>query len=240
MEWRGEGFVLKVAGHGETSALVEVMTREHGRHAGIVRGGVSRRARPHLQPGNRLDLTWRARLAEHLGSFTFEPVASSAAMSSRLALAGVNAITALLSLTLPERDAHPALYDQSLGLLALLGEAEMFPLAYLRWEGALLSEMGFGLDLSVCAVTGSREDLAYVSPRSGRAVSRQGAGDWAPKLLALPPILLGRGAAGPVEILAGLAITGWFIEHRLLAGTGETPLPSARARLLAEIGRGAA
>lgn len=226
--------MLKVSPHGETSALIEVMTRDHGRHAGIVRGGVSRGARPHLQPGNRLDLVWRARLSEHLGTFTFEPLAASQAMASRLALAGVNAITALLSLSLPERDAHPAFYDDCLALLDVVADADLFPLAYLRWEGALLREMGFGLDLSSCAATGSSDDLAFVSPKSGRAVSRAGAGDWAPKLLPLPPILLGRGNGGPDAVLAGLGLTGWFIEHRLLAGTAGRPLPAARARLLAE------
>ncbi|NDV02333.1 DNA repair protein RecO [Pseudoroseicyclus tamaricis] len=230
MEWRDEGFVLSARPHGETAALIEVMSAAHGRHAGLVRGGISRKARPHLQPGNLLDLTWRARLPEHLGSFTFEPRGSSPALSSRLALAGVSATCALLSLTLPERDPHPGLFQQSLALIAMAGDP-LFPLAYLQWERALLDDMGFGLDLSSCAVTGATEGLAYVSPTSGRAVSAAGAGEWAPRLLELPPILLGLGNGGPDEIARALGTTGWFIEHRLLASTDHA-LPPARARLV--------
>ncbi|WP_373355861.1 DNA repair protein RecO [Pseudoroseicyclus sp. CXY001] len=237
MEWRDEGFVLSVRPHGETAALVEVMCAEHGRHAGLVRGGISRKARPHLQPGNTLDLTWRARLSEHLGSFTFEPKGASPALASRLAGAGVSAICALLSVTLPERDPHPGLYAQTMALIGMAADP-LFPLAYLQWERALLDEMGFGLDLSACAVTGATEGLAYVSPTSGRAVSREGAGDYAPRLLPLPAVLLGQGNGGPDEIARALGTTGWFIEHRLLASTDHA-LPPARARLVAAIEAGA-
>ncbi|MGZ9809434.1 DNA repair protein RecO [Pseudoroseicyclus sp. H15] len=234
MEWRDDGFVLSARPHGETAALVEVMSEAHGRHAGLVRGGISRKARPHLQPGNLLDLTWRARLPEHLGSFTFEPKGASPALGSRLALAGVSSICALLSLTLPERDPHPGLYRQSLALIGMAGEP-IFALAYLQWERALLEEMGYGLDLTSCAVTGTTEALVYVSPKSGRAVSATGAGEWAPKLLPLPQVMLGQGAGSAAEVADALGTTGWFIEHKLLAGGGDHPLPPARGRLITAI-----
>jgi recombinational DNA repair protein (RecF pathway) len=156
IEWRDEGAVLAVRPHGENAAIVEVFTAAHGRHAGVVRGGTGRRMAPVLQPGTQVEVVWRARLADHLGAFTVEPLRSRAAlvMSDRLALAGLNAVAALLAQVLPEREAHPGLYAQTVQVLDLLGQEEVWPLAYLRWEMALLEEMGFGLDLSVCAATG--------------------------------------------------------------------------------------
>ncbi|TMV54089.1 DNA repair protein RecO, partial [Thioclava sp. BHET1] len=188
MEWRDEGVLLSMRLHGENAAIIEVFTPQHGRHAGVVRGGASRKAAPVLQPGAQLDLTWRARLEDHIGAFTVEPLRgrAGAILGDRLALSGLNSITALLAFTLPEREPHPALYQASVTLFDLLGAAPDWPLAYLRWEMMLLEEMGFGLDLTACAVTGSRDDLAYVSPRTGRAVSRAGAGEWADRLLPLP------------------------------------------------------
>ncbi|MGX9856753.1 DNA repair protein RecO [Limimaricola variabilis] len=239
ISWREEGALLRVRRHGEGSAIIEVLTRGHGLHAGVVRGGGSRRIAPLLQPGAQLDLTWTARLGEHLGNFTFEPVRSRAdrVMADRLALAGLNAVAALLVSVLPERDPHPPLYDRTVALLDLLGETEVWPLAYLRWELSLLEEMGFALDLSRCAVTGATEGLDLVSPKSGRAVSRAGAGTWASKLLPLPPVLRGEGDAAAADVIAALATTGWFIEHRLLPGSGDRPLPPARARLIEAIER---
>jgi DNA repair protein RecO (recombination protein O) len=235
IEWRDEGAVLSVRAHGEAAAIVDVFTAAHGRYAGIVRGGAGRRLTPVLQPGGQVALVWRARLEEHLGAFMVEPLRSRAAqaMGDRLALAGLNAVTALVALALPERDPHPGLYRRTVALLDLLGQGDVWPLAYLQWELALLEEMGFGLDLSSCAVTGAAEDLAYVSPRTGRAVSRAGAGDWAARLLPLPAVLRGEGAAGGAEIAAALATTGHFIAGRLL-GEGQAP-PAARARLVAVI-----
>jgi DNA repair protein RecO (recombination protein O) len=239
IEWRDEGAVLGVRPHGENAAIVEVFTAAHGRHAGVVRGGTGRRMAPVLQPGTQVEVVWRARLADHLGAFTVEPLRSRAAlvMSDRLALAGLNAVAALLAQVLPEREAHPGLYAQTVQVLDLLGQEEVWPLAYLRWEMALLEEMGFGLDLSVCAATGGREDLAYVSPRTGRAVSRAAAGVWADRLLPLPPVMIGGGEATGAEIAAALAVTGHFIGARLCASLGERPVPAARGRLVAEIGR---
>ncbi|WP_110814137.1 DNA repair protein RecO [Pseudoroseicyclus aestuarii] len=238
MEWRGEGMVLAARPHGESAAILEVFTEARGRHAGIVHGGTSRKLAPLLQPGAQVALTWRARLEEHLGTFSVEPVRSrmGAVMGDRIALEGLNATAAMLSHLLPERDAHPRLYLRSLALLDMLGEA-LWPLAYLRWEESLLGEMGFGLDLERCAVTGTREGLAYVSPRTGRAVTSAGAGEFADRLLPLPPVLRGTGGGAAAEVLQGLEVTGWFLEHRLSRSLGERPLPAARARLLAALAR---
>ncbi|MCG6558915.1 DNA repair protein RecO [Ruegeria sp. 1NDH52C] len=239
MDWRDQGILLSVRRHGETSAIIDTFTASHGRHAGVVRGGTSRRIAPILQPGAQLDLSWRARLEEHLGSFTVEPLRSraAAAMSGRLALAGLNAVVSLLSFCLPEREAHPRLYKQSEQLLDLLGQDEIWPLAYLRWELALLDALGFGLDLSACAVTGASDDLVYVSPRSGRAVSAGAAGEWADRLLPLPPCLRGEGPASDPEIALALRTTGYFLEHRVAPALGHAPLPQARERLIDLISR---
>ncbi len=232
IDWTDQGTILAVRRHGETSAIVEVFTELHGRHAGVVRGATSRRIAPFLQPGAHVAAQWRARLEDHLGAFTLEPLKSraEAAMSGRLELAGLNAVTALLSFILPEREAHAALYRQTMTLLDMLGQSEAWPLAYLRWELALLEEMGFGLDLSACAVTGGAEDLVYVSPRTGRAVSRAGAGDWAAKLLPLPRCLVAPAPMDLAEISAGLRTTGHFLRTWLTPALGDRPLPAARQR----------
>ena len=239
IEWTDEAALLTVRPYGETSAIIEVFSQAHGRHAGVVRGGVSRKIAPILQPGAQLSVTWKARLDQHLGSFIVEPVRSraAAALGDRLALAGLNAVCGLLAFVLPEREAYPALYARSIALLDLLGQTEVWPLAYLRWELALLEEMGFGLDLSACAVHGSNEELIYVSPKSGRAVSRQGVGEWADRMLPLPPVLAGKGDATAGEILIALGTTGHFMEKRLARSLGDKALPPARARLLDAIGR---
>lgn len=239
IEWRDEGTVLAVRKHGETSAIVELFTPAHGRAVGVVRGASSRRMTPLLQKGAHLDVTWKARLEEHLGHFTIEPIRSRAAlvMGDRLALAGLNAVTALLSFALPERDPHPRLYHTTMPLLDLLGDADLWPYAYLKWELMLLEDLGFGLDLSACAVTGARADLVYVSPKSGRAVSRGGAGEWANRLLPLPPILCGEGAGSTAEVLSALGTTGHFLHHHLAPALGTRPLPPARQNLLHQIAK---
>ncbi|MEM6941704.1 MAG: DNA repair protein RecO [Pseudomonadota bacterium] len=239
MDWRDEGILLSVRRHGETAAIIEVFTPERGRHAGVVRGGTSRKIAPILQPGAQLDLAWRARLEDHLGTFTVEPLRSraAAALSDRLALAGLNAVTGLLVFCLPERAAHPALYARTEALLDLLGQNEIWPLAYLQWELALLEEMGYALDLSSCAVTGAKEDLAYVSPKSGRAVSAAGAGTWADRLLPLPPVLRGIGEAPDHEIAQAFQTTGHFLSAHLARNLGDAPLPHARARYVEAFGR---
>jgi DNA repair protein RecO (recombination protein O) len=232
--WRDDAALLAVRPFGETSVIIEVFSATHGRHAGVVRGGTSRKIAPMLQPGAQLTVTWSARLDDHLGSFTVEPVRSrnAAAMGDRLSLAGLNAVCALLVMVLPEREAHPPLYHRTTGLLDLLGQPDVWPLAYMRWEQALLEEMGFGMDLTACAASGVNEDLAFVSPKSGRAVSRDAAGVWADRLLPLPPVLAGKGDASGAEIAKALGTTGFFIENRLIRGLGDRPMPAARARLI--------
>ena len=234
IEWRDEAALLATRPFGETSVIIEVFSAQHGRHAGVVRGGTSRKVAPILQPGAQLSVSWKARLDSHLGAFSVEPVRSRAAvaMGDRLALAGLNAVCSLLTMVLPEREAHRDLYDRTVALLDLLGQSDVWPLAYLRWELALLEEMGFGLDLSACAVRGVNEDLIYVSPKSGRAVSREGAGEWADRMLPLPPVLAGKGDASGTEIARALSTTGYFLEHHLMRGLGDKPVPSARARLV--------
>ncbi len=239
MEWRDHGILLSTRRHGETAAIIEVFTEAHGRHAGVVRGGTSRKITPILQPGAQLDVTWRARLQEHIGAFQVEPLRSraAAAFSGRLALAGLNAVVSLLSFCLPEREPHPAIYKQTEQLMDLLGQDEIWPLAYLRWELALLEELGFGLDLKTCAVTGVSEGLVFVSPKSGRAVSAGGAGKWADQLLPLPPCLRGEGSAPDAEIASGLQTTGFFFENRVAPALGHTPLPEARRRFVDQFTR---
>ncbi|KUJ85074.1 DNA repair protein RecO [Ruegeria marisrubri] len=239
MDWRDHGILLTTRRHGETAAIIEVFTEGHGRHAGVVRGGTSRKIAPILQPGAQLDVTWHARLQEHIGTFQVEPLRSraAAAFSGRLALSGLNAVVALLSFCLPEREPHPGIYKQTEQLMDLLGQDEIWPLAYLRWELALLEELGFGLDLSRCAVTGATEGLVYVSPRSGRAVSAEGAGCWADRLLPLPPVLRGQGTAPDAEIATGLRTTGYFLTHRVAPSLGHNPLPEARARFVDQFTR---
>lgn len=234
MDWRDQGILLGLRRHGESSAILDVFTRERGRHLGVMRGATSRKIAPILQPGAQLDLTWRARLDDHIGSYTVEPVRSRAAMAlgDRLSLSGLNAVAALLMFLLPEREAHDALYLRTEALLDILDEVQVWPYAYLKWEMALLEELGFGLDLRKCAVTGSHDDLAYVSPKTGRAVSRQGAGDWADRLLPLPLCLLGQGGASDAEVNDGLITTGYFLREKLAPQLGHKPLPEARQRFI--------
>lgn len=239
MEWREDGVLLSQRRHGENDAIIEVFTASHGRHAGLVRGGTSRRIAPLLQPGAQLDLTWRARLEDHLGAFTVEPVKSRTAqlMEDRATLAALNAVTALLSVALPEREAHPRLYRQSIALLDMIGDGPFWHLAYLRWELSLLEDLGFGLDLKRCAVTDRSDNLIYVSPKTGRAVSRLGAGDWADRLLPLSPALTGDGDGSVQETLQGMIVTGHFLESNLAPQRNDQPLPPARQRLIDVLAR---
>lgn len=234
MEWRDQALVLSTRPHGEASVILEVFTPAHGRHAGVVRGGTSRRMTPHLQPGSQLDVTWRARLDDHLGAFTVEPVRSRAGvMRDRRALAGLNAVCALLGMALPERAPHLTVYDATQTLLdALLGVAD-WPQIYVRWELGLLEELGFALQLDTCAVTGLSHDLGYVSPKTGRAISRGAAGKWAEKLFPLPA---GMGT-GITDVPAALAITGHFLHRELAPILHARALPEARARLIAQLAR---
>jgi DNA repair protein RecO (recombination protein O) len=234
MEWQDEGIALSVRPHGENDAILSALTFEHGRHLGLVKGGVGRRARPVLQPGNRLQLAWKARLAEHLGHYVVEPMQlfGGRLIDDPLRLAALASATGLLEDALAEREPHPRLYAGLLKLLdAMLGDPRWLE-TYVRFELVLLQELGFALDLESCAATGATEDLAHVSPRTGRAVSRAGAGELAARLLPLPGFLRGDVPAMFTDILAGLRLSGHFLAKQALA-PADRPLPAVRERLTA-------
>lgn len=237
MQWADEGIVLSVRPHGETAAVVDIWTRAHGRHTGLVHGGRSRRMRPVLLAGNHVDAVWKARLADQLGSMSVEMRRAFAAetLDDPQALMALSSITSLTSL-LPERDPHPNLYEITLFVLGFLNDATVWPALLVRWEMALLDELGFGLDLSQCAATGSNDQLIYVSPKSGRAVSASAGEPYRDKLLALPQFLT-KGRSGPVtarDVHLGFALTGHFIEKHLLMPRGQT-LPASRMRLVSQL-----
>jgi DNA repair protein RecO (recombination protein O) len=232
MDWRDQGVLLAMRPHGETAAIIEVLTAAHGRHAGVVRGGASRRMAASMQPGTGLQLEWRARLDDHIGTFTVEPLRSRAhLLQDRFALAGLLSVCALLRVALPEREPHPELWTVSLALFDALGSVD-WPGIYVRWELRLLEELGFGLDLSACAVTGATEGLAFVSPKTGRAVTRAAAGDWADRLLPMPAGLLSVEPLPLAAVVEGLALTGFFLDRGLRPVLQDRPLPEARARLV--------
>lgn len=241
MDWRDEGILISVRRHGESAAIVELLTRDHGRHAGVVRGGAGRRMAPVLQPGARLSLEWSARLEEHIGTFRVEPLAAVPAtlMADGAALAALASLAALVGATLPERDAHPDLYARTLELTEALGRAPDWPARYALWELALLAELGFGLDLARCALTGTREDLAWVSPQTGRAASRTAGAPWADRLLVLPAFLRHPWDAPPgaADVEAALRLTGFFLEARVAPGLPHESLPAARGRAIEAIRR---
>lgn len=235
MDWTDQGIVLTRRHHGEAAAVVTLLTREHGRHAGLVRGGGGKRGSALYQPGNLLSAQWRARLPEHLGTFTTEMVQSFAAraLDDPLRLAGITAACALLETALPEREPHGRLFAATLELLGALDSAidnAAWGAAYVRWECHCLAEMGFGLDLTRCAVTGGQESLAYVSPRTGRAVSREAGAEYAERLLALPVFLQG-GVPTALDVIDGLRLTGHFLERHVLAPQ-DRRMPPARIRFV--------
>ena len=236
MEWSESGRIVQVKPYGETSAIVEVLTRDHGRHPGLVRGGRSRAMRPVLQPGNKVAATWRARLADHLGAYQIEPedLGAGELMEDRLALSGLNAACAMAVAALPEREAHPMVFDGFEVLIDMLGEPEVWPAIYVRWEAGLLADLGYGLDLSKCAATGATEDLVYVSPRTGRAVSAEAGAPYRDKLLALPAFMKGEGDLSAGDVAAGLRLTAHFIERRVL-WPADRMLPEARERMIARL-----
>lgn len=235
MEWRAEGILLWVRRHGESSAIIEVLTAEHGRHAGLVHGGATQAKAQMLQPGAQLSLEWSARLAEHLGTYKIDLIQSRAAMimTSRDALAALNVVSALLVKFLPEREACPSLYESTIQLVDCLGEANPFwPVLYAKWELSLLQAVGFGLDLSSCASTGTRDDLVYVSPRSGRAVCRAAGAPFAARMLPLPQFLIDRGMPTMPDVRESLRLTGYFIENWVCPAFEVKTIPEARKRLI--------
>ncbi len=239
MQWSDEGVILSVRPHGETAAVVELLTREHGRHLGLVHGGRSRKSRPVLQTGNHVDVLWKGRLSEHLGAFSVEPRKSygNDAMDDAAALAALTSMCALARL-LPERDPHPSLYEVTLFVLGFLDDATVWPALVVRWELALLGELGFGLDLQKCAATGSNDELVYVSPRTGRAVSFSAGEPYKDRLLSLPGFLRGRvgGGVRTEDLIAGFQLTAHFLETRVLEPR-EAEMPEPRRRLLSFISR---
>lgn len=237
MEWRDEGIVLGTRRHGETSAILEVMTRAHGRHLGMVRGGRSRRMQPLLQPGNRVDLIWRARLDEHLGLFQVEGLELNAArlFDSACAVYGLQTLAAHLRL-LPERDPHAALYETLNLLIGHLDDPAAAGELVVRFELLVLDELGFGLDLTQCAATGSRDELVYVSPKTGRAVSREAGRPWADRLLALPAFLRrGSGLRGDAAGLEdAFRLSAFFFARHVYEPRG-IEQPEARAGFIAAL-----
>ena len=241
MDWSDEGIVLSMRPHGESGLVASLLTRAHGRHAGFVPGGGSRRARPVWQPGNLVEVEWRARLSEQLGNYSGELREPNAAraLDDASELAGLAAACALIDAALPEREPHPAIFDGFRAFLGALGHPG-WPAIYVRLELGLLQELGFGLDLSRCAATGTTDDLIYVSPKTGRAVSRAAGAPYAERLLALPPFLLSaQHGLDAGDIGAGLDLTGHFLEAFVFAAMNR-PLPPARVWLtdrLREAGR---
>ncbi len=243
MQWSDEGLILSVRPHGETAAIVEVLTARHGRHAGLVYGGRSRRLRPVLQTGNHVDVTWKARLADQLGHITVELRRGfgAEAMSDAKALAGLSTLTTMARM-LPERDPAPNLYEVTMFVLSFLDDPSVWPALYARWELSLLDELGLGLDLSQCASTGANDNLIYVSPRSGRAVSASAGEPYQDKLLRLPAFIRDGNAAGGVtaqNLREAFALTGHFLEARVSTPAGET-LPDVRGRMIEMVTRATA
>ena len=237
MDWRDTGFVLTARRHGESALIVELLTETHGRHAGLVRGGQSPRRRALLQPGNLVAASWRGRLPEHLGTFEIELLRPHAAglIDDPDRLAVLSCAAALVALALPEHEPHGDVFQHLAALIAVLDSAD-WAVHYVVWECALLAALGFGLDLTTCAATGVNDDLAYVSPRSGRAVSRSAGAPYRDKLLSLPAFLWRDAPAPPPDIAAGLVLAGYFLHHHLLEPQGRT-LPEARTRLADRIRR---
>lgn len=226
MQWNDQAIILGVRRHGETSVIVEVMTRMRGRHLGLARNGRSRSMQPVLQPGNLVDVTWRARLDEHLGQFQIEPVNFRAAMlmESAAAVYGVQALASLLRL-LPERDPHPHLFEALNVIVDHLNEPAAAGELYVRFELAVLDDLGFGLDLSECAATGTRDELVYVSPKSGRAVSRLAGQPWADKMLPLPEFLKEgtRLAANRQTLAEAFRLSAFFLHRHVYEPRGMEP-----------------
>ncbi|RKQ71447.1 DNA replication and repair protein RecO [Litorimonas taeanensis] len=233
MDWVDTGYILSTQKHGETSAIIDVFTQDHGRHKGLVRGGISRKMRPVLQPGNYVNVEWRGRLSEQLGYYVVEAIDSRAAelMDDRLSLTGLNAMTAMCREMLPERERHFDIYNVFQIVLSNLHEVSIWPALYIRWEAGLLSALGYGLDFTRCAATGRNDNLTHISPRSGRAVSASAAEPYLDKLLRLPPFMRGENTSTPEDILDGLKLTGYFLETRVQWELNRT-LPEARQQLV--------
>ena len=233
MEWSDTGIVLRARPHSEAHAVADLLTEHHGRYSGLVRGGAGRRMRPVIEPGNLVSCVWRARLAEHLGTYSLELLSSRAAavLTARDRLLALTAACAVAAETLPEREPHPAAFGALNVLVEHLENDEIWPVLFVKWELGLLKELGFGLDLQKCAATGARRNLTHVSPKSGRAVCADAAEPYRDKLLPLPAFLIDSAIHPESQDLRdGLALTGYFLESRLL-NPADKPLPEPRRRL---------
>lgn len=240
MEWRDEGILIGTAPHGEGGLILDALTATHGRRRGLARGAAAPRRAAEFQIGAQLSLQWRGRLESQLGAYRAEAIRARAGLvlEAPLALAALGAAAALLAAFLPEDEPQPGLYPASRALFdAIAAQREDWPEAYAAWELTLLEELGYGLDLSQCAATGTRQDLIWVSPRSGRAVSRAAGAPYADRLLPLPAFLRLPGArATPGELAAALSLTGRFLERWAAPAIGLEALPPARRRLAALAG----
>ncbi len=234
MEFEDDAYVLSARVHGETGAIVELLTAHHGKYAAHVAGGASRRMKPFLQAGARIILQYRSRVSDQLGSATLEPVGEgpAALFDDPMALAGLSAAAAVAAAALPEREPHPGAFLAFEALTSVLAMPDIWPAVFVRFEAGLLEDLGFGLDLSKCAATGSPDDLIYVSPRTGRAVSRTAGEPYKDRLLALPPFMLSsQGGLSPGDVRAGLDLTAHFLEL-FVFGPLNRPLPPARVWLV--------
>jgi DNA repair protein RecO (recombination protein O) len=240
MDWTDQAIMLGARRQGESSLVLSLLTRGHGRHKGLVRGGAKSRQRGLFEPGNIVTASWHARLAEHLGLLQIEPGQFYAGLllDDPLRLACLEAAVALAEAALPERAPYPGIFEGLADLLQHLGADDGFAAAHLRWELGVLADLGYGLDLARCAVTGSEQDLAWVSPRSGRAVSRAAGAPYRDRLLVLPRLLggLGQGSGEVADLLDGLKLTGSFLERHVFAPRGGQ-LPEARTRYLDRLAR---
>ena len=237
MDWSDDAIIIGTRKYGEADALVDVLSHQKGRYCGFVRGGMGRRQRGIMQIGNEVHATWRARLEANLGTLSLELTRARAAglFDHPARLAALSSAAALLLATLPEREPHPRVFQALQGVLDLLAADDIenrdWGVAMIHFEAGLLGDLGFGLDLKSCAATGQADDLVYVSPRTGRAVSTEGGAPYKTKLLALPAFLLGEAEATNADLRNGFALTGHFLERHVLAAVGR-PLPEARARLV--------
>jgi DNA repair protein RecO (recombination protein O) len=241
VDFTDTAFVLSARRHGESDLILSCLTRAHGRHMGLVRGGAGRRSRAIYEVGNAISVNWRARLSEQLGHFQAEMIEANIAhlMDDADRLSALSAAAGVIDATLPEREPHQDVYDDFSALIAgLVAAVPDWGRLYLRWELKLLADLGFGLDLSRCAVTGATDGLVFVSPKTGRAVSRAGAGQYAERLLPLPAFLLAEGAPADATALAqGLRLTGHFLHAHLLPTGGAEKRFSARDRLVERLTR---
>ncbi len=237
MDFTEDAFVLAARSHGDTGVIVDLLTETHGRRAAYVAGGASRKMKPFLQPGARVVVEYRARTSEQLGSARLEPIGEgpSALFDDSLALTGLAAAAAVVQGALPEREPHPGVFLAFEALVSAFALPEVWPAIFVRFEAGLLEDLGFGMDLSRCAAPGTMDDLVDVSPRPGRAVSREAGAPYADKMLALPPFMLGAQAGlGTGDVLAGFALTGHFLEQFVFHPQNR-PLPPARERLLEKL-----